>query len=151
MIDASAWPLVMDGGILDARLHHGDGDPRAYLVRFGYAPPPIDETADDAQPLDVEVNAGLWIWRCPCGLGSVDDPPIGGGIAFAATPLGWCARCQNVETVGRWRPLRFPPERLEIERVLAARPDPSTRNWWPGETVGELVAENVAHGIEGEP
>jgi hypothetical protein len=34
-----------------------------------------------------------------------------------------------------------------VERLLMMRPDPSTRNWFPGETLGDLMMENGAHGI----
>lgn len=34
-----------------------------------------------------------------------------------------------------------------IERLLMMRPDPTTRNWYPGETLHDLVFENGAHGI----
>jgi hypothetical protein len=34
-----------------------------------------------------------------------------------------------------------------IERLLMMRPDPTTRNWRPGETLHALMFENGAHGI----
>jgi hypothetical protein len=34
-----------------------------------------------------------------------------------------------------------------VERLLTFRPDVTTRNWVPGETLHDLLAENVAHGI----
>lgn len=34
-----------------------------------------------------------------------------------------------------------------IERLLMMRPDPTTRNWRPGETLHDLMFENGAHGI----
>jgi hypothetical protein len=40
------------------------------------------------------------------------------------------------------------PERVsDIERVVLARPAPTTRNWLPGETVADLVAENIENGL----
>jgi hypothetical protein len=143
---------VLDGAALDLALHGVAGsrsatDPRVYLERFGYAPPPLDSLAEVA-PLDAEVNDGRWIWRCPCALGDDTDPPLGGGVAFVTQPIGWCPRCENVGVGGGWRPLRLPPERAEIERVLSVRPSAETRNWWPGETVAELERENAEHGIE---
>jgi hypothetical protein len=138
--------VVLDGAALDLALHGSTTDPRAYLERFGYTPPPLDETAD-VRPLDVEVNHGIWIWRCPCKIGSEIDPPIGGGVAFSGVPLGWCARCENADVNGRWRPLRFPSEHDAIERLLTLRPEPATRSWWPGETVDDLAAQNAAEGL----
>jgi hypothetical protein len=139
--------MVLDGAALDLALHGAATDPRAYLARFGYDAPPLDDVDDQARPLDVEVNDGRWIWLCPCGFGSEHDPPRGGGVAFVALPLGWCPRCRNVDVGGRWRWLRFPVEREAIEVALGLRPDPSTRNWWPGETVDELVRENAENGV----
>lgn len=34
-----------------------------------------------------------------------------------------------------------------VERILMMRPDPSTRSWFPGETLNDLVWENGEHGI----
>lgn len=34
-----------------------------------------------------------------------------------------------------------------IERLLLMRPDESTRNWEPGETLVDLMMENGAHGL----
>jgi hypothetical protein len=34
-----------------------------------------------------------------------------------------------------------------VERLLLMRPDPSTRNWWPHETLHDLMFENGAHGV----
>jgi hypothetical protein len=138
---------VMDGRALAGALGTETGDPSAYLRSFGYGPPPLADRAVGALPIDVEVNHGQWIWRCPCGLGGIGDPPSGGGVAFVDQPFGWCPRCENVATDGRWRSLRFPPEREAIERALAVRPDPDTRNWSPGETIEQLLAENAEHGI----
>jgi hypothetical protein len=144
--------LVLDGSALDLALHGAGGsrsvsDPRGYLVRFGYDPPPLDEVDADARPLDAEVNHGTWIWLCPCKLGASTDPPLGGGVVFFDCLVGWCPCCGNAETGGRWRPLRVPDERDAIERVLSSRPDVETRNWWPGETVAELERENAANGV----
>lgn len=34
-----------------------------------------------------------------------------------------------------------------VERLLSMRPLPYTRNWWPGETLNDLVWENGEHGV----
>lgn len=43
----------------------------------------------------------------------------------------------------------WPPETVVqgVERLLSLRPDVSTRNWWPGETLHDLLADNMAHGV----
>jgi hypothetical protein len=45
--------------------------------------------------------------------------------------------------------VRWPSEEMRagIERFLGLRPDPNTRNWWPGETLIDLMDENNAHGV----
>lgn len=35
----------------------------------------------------------------------------------------------------------------DVERLLMMRPDPSTRNWSPGEPLQQLIWENAEHGI----
>jgi hypothetical protein len=141
--------MVLDGAALDASLHGEATDPRAYLARYGYDAPPLDHVAEHAPPIEAEVNHGIWVWLCPCKLGGELDPPVGGGVVWVSLPFGWCPRCQNAATGGAWRPLRVPTEREAIEAALLPRTDPTTRNWWPGETVDELVAQNALYGIEG--
>lgn len=43
-------------------------------------------------------------------------------------------------------PIRWPNDPAGIEAILSYRPDPATRNWEPGETLEDLLAENAAHG-----
>lgn len=54
-----------------------------------------------------------------------------------------CVECGTVTEV------IWPTEEMivGVERVLMMRPDPSTRNWLPGETLNDLVWENGEHGI----
>jgi hypothetical protein len=137
---------ILDGAALDLALHGAVSDARAYLARFGYDAPPLDQTADDVAQLDVEVNHGIWIWHCPFCASGATDPP-GGGVVWRAWLYGWCPRCQNVETDGRWRPLRLPDDYERIEAALALRTDEATRNAWPGETAADLERENAAHGV----
>lgn len=82
--------------------------------------------------------AGCWIIDCPlCSGAQVVD-------------LG--ARCVDC---GLLLEPRWPAEDLRygVERMLSMRPIVHTRNWNPGETLHDLLAENVQHGIgpaEGE-
>lgn len=41
----------------------------------------------------------------------------------------------------------WPVDPLGIETLLLMRPDEKTRNWFPGETLDDLLQENIAHGI----
>lgn len=52
-----------------------------------------------------------------------------------------CSFCHQQSTV------EWPTDWAEIETVLRTRPVPSTRNWWPHETVNDLIVENVEHGV----
>ncbi len=60
-------------------------------------------------------------------------------------PPGWgkfqCWDC------GWTAPIVWPANLPDLVAVLALRPDPKTRNWEPGETVMDLVRENIEHGI----
>ena len=149
--------MIADGAALGLALHGVADDPRAYLARFGFDAPPLD-LVSDARPIEVEVNHGIWIWRCPCTAGRRPDdvsrerghddaPPFGGGVAFVDDPLGYCPACENAEPDGAWRRLRFPDDREQLEALLMLRPDPETRNWWPGETVDDLRVQNAEHGV----
>jgi hypothetical protein len=74
-----------------------------------------------------------WMADCP--------RPCGGAEVVSPDSPFLCGSC------GATCAVVWPAERDDIEAVLAARPDPMTRNWSPGETVRDLIAENRAHGI----
>lgn len=81
------------------------------------------------------VYAGQWIADCPlCSSASV--------LRFGS-PAWDCQDC------GTELEVRWPPEetRRGIERLLSMRPISHTRNWFPGETLHDLLAENVTHAI----
>jgi hypothetical protein len=42
----------------------------------------------------------------------------------------------------------FPDERGRIDKLLARRPVPETRNWTPSELIDLLAEENAAHGLD---
>lgn len=140
--------MISDGAALDRALHGAKSDPRTYLLRFyPEAPvPALDQVDDAAEPLFAECHRGIWVARCDCGAEGVPGP---GGVVFLDQPLVWCPRCENVAVGGRWRVVRVPAVWEAIEAVLALRPDPETQNWQSQETLQDLIAENLAHGIEG--
>jgi predicted ABC-class ATPase len=41
----------------------------------------------------------------------------------------------------------WPARAEDVERLLSMRPDPHTRNWEPGETLNDLLLENMQHGV----
>lgn len=75
-------------------------------------------------------NQGRWVADCPCH---------GAELVAEGQPMvcGTCAATHQVV---------FPAERVEIDAVLDKRP-PANQNWYPGETVAQLKAENVTKGV----
>ena len=88
-------------------------------------------------PVAVEVNHGRWIARCPRTECWSAEP-----VALL-DPAFVCATCGEGP-----RPLGWPAARVAVERLLAARPDPTTRSWTPDEPLDLLYDENLAHGLE---
>jgi hypothetical protein len=81
-------------------------------------------------------NWGRWIVDCGSRLctSALMLPP--------GTPIMRCWDCEFVTEDIIW------PEAVGlIENLLLMRPDEKTRNWEPGETVDDLVRENLRHGI----
>jgi hypothetical protein len=84
------------------------------------------------------VNQGRWLFDCPaCQL-------AGKRTAAVVTPGIETAVCLEC---GSEFPIRFPEHLAEIERQLMLRPDPTTRNWEPSESVDDLEVENREHGV----
>lgn len=82
------------------------------------------------------VNWSRWIVDCPspwCDSALDADP----GERFFQ-----CREC------GTGADIVWPPNVDDIEYLLAMRPAAKTRNWAPGETVADLLQENVLHGID---
>lgn len=101
-----------------------------------------------SDPVAVVIAAqGYWVAHCPAPYcyGAEHYGPrrsgvgveLGGLFADAFT----CKECRGTFAAD------WPTDRTEIERLLMDRPDPSSRNWSPGETVFDLTAENIRHGI----
>lgn len=97
------------------------------------------EAAVDA-PVIACVNGSKWIARCECG-----------GIEFVDFDLAlfMCCSCWNAAHGHAWRTVALPDDvtKAAVESVLLARPDEETRSWASTETVVQLVAQNVAHGV----
>ena len=139
---------MIDGAVLAAAtVSTTVGDLRALLLACypDATIAPLDRRSPTAEPMVAEVNHGIWIAPCACGMPGLPTP---GCIVWIDAPWGWCVRCGNQAYGGGWRRVVMPPpaERAAIEAVLMRRPDPTTRNWSPGETVAGLVADNRAHG-----
>ena len=111
------------------------------------------------------VYAGDWVADCPRECGNVEhlyQPQRRGGPRVVQVPSYRCSYCKlgDSETV----PVEWPDDMAGIMAVLALRPIPHTRNWYPpghetavrcriphGQTVDELRAENAEHGVPTGP
>lgn len=112
---------------------------------------PPSEVVAAARPAVAYVNHGHWVADCPARSCDLCAGPCGAAMDLLpdrAAPY-LCGCCHNAELRGRWRPVRWPAERVhrEIESVLEQRPLDRNRHWWPHETVEQLRAENRAHGL----
>lgn len=76
-----------------------------------------------------EVRPGKRLAVCTCR-----DPQMGGGI------------CTHGPVCGTLIRLAWPENPREIEDACVGRPV-QNRNWHPGETLEDLEAENLIHGV----
>lgn len=81
------------------------------------------------------VYHGQWITDCRRRYCASAEPLTAGQTQMT------CSNCGQVTAV------TWPDDILAIEALLAARPVPQTRNWFPGETLAGLAAENREHGV----
>jgi len=91
------------------------------------------------------VNHGRWIADCP------DD---GCHAALKVVDTGIACDCMD-EVVcdhpaiphGLAIDIVYPEAQTDITRLLDLRPKRENRNWYPGETLSDIKAENVTHGV----
>lgn len=85
--------------------------------------------------VQARANWSRWIVNCPLCPSALTVHP--------GTERFDCPDC-GIRTAIVW-----PSEEMVagIERLLSMRPDPSTRNWEPGETLIDLMVENGANGV----
>lgn len=85
-------------------------------------------------------NWGRWIVDCA-------SPYCAGALALEpGTPAMQCWDCGHVT-----EPIAWPDSPESIETLLAMRPSPRTRSWEPGETLHDLLRENVEYGLVQPP
>jgi hypothetical protein len=101
-------------------------------------------TISDA-PARAYMNWGLWVAECPqawCnGVDHYGPGPNTGRIGGLGERTFRCPRCGH-ETDAVW-----PEAADDITALLAQRPMVENRNWLLGETVDQLLRENINHGI----
>ncbi len=140
--------------------HHEDwqrADIRSFLSphwrqwQGGELPPfPVEVSEDglivnEIAEVEAVVNHGRWIASCPASCGNAI-------VVSQREPWYICTDCGSEENGGQWYRVVFPEEKAEIEAALTARSakrpfQAPSRNWTPGETVKDLKAENLEHGV----
>jgi len=105
---------------------------------LGEAPDSYTELGDS---LYAYVSSGRWLVECPvCRTAAVAD---------SVDPLFICPGCGD----GGWHEVVFPENKRDIEDTLLLRRGfrdfAPSRNWNVSQTVDDLVAENLDHGIGG--
>lgn len=85
-----------------------------------------------------EANWGRWLARCPA-------PWCTNAVALERFQLEFA--CAGMDGCGCVTDVVWPPDPAAIELLLTMRPVPRTRNWLPGESLEDLLAENATHGI----
>lgn len=106
------------------------------------------------------VYSGDWVADCPRACGNVEhlyaraNPSNPASPRIVQMPEFHCSYCKLTA------PIDWPPNLADITAVLALRPIPHTRNWYPkdhntalkyrvphGQSIDDLRAENAAHGV----
>ena len=106
-------------------------------ARRGSFPTPAPET--HSMVVYAEVNHGRWIVNCPfCPGAEFADPE---------DKRFYCLSCGNEDVEGQWLKVKWPQTRNKIEIELLKRSRERNRNWRPGETVKDLIRENVRNGV----
>lgn len=97
------------------------------------------------------VSWGRWVVECSnpfCSSALTLGPDVVIVEGLIRRGLAWgqrdmqCWDCGFVTSEIVW-----PPDPDAIEMLLGGRPDPRTRNWFPNETLQDLLAENIVHGL----
>ncbi len=85
------------------------------------------------ETIRARIEAGSWLADCPCK----------GAQYVRRGEQMLCGDC------GADHDVEFPPPKKQerIEHLLGLRPNQVNRNWTPGETVEDLEAENIDHGV----
>jgi hypothetical protein len=103
-----------------------------YIMKRAKKPIPT-EVELSASPVKAEINHGRWIVRCPfCN---------GAEMADKTDRCFFCLSCLNKNASGKWLPVVFPDNIVEIEGVLLVR-KVDNQNWRHEEKLSDLIKEN---------
>ena len=102
--------------------------------------PTPTNTPANITPIAARINYGRWIADCPyCTGAEMVDPN---------DPVFYCLNYNCDRPNGNAPlPVQFPIGRVGLENALLRRPRMQNRNWFPYETLADLLAENAANGI----
>ena len=94
------------------------------------------------EPLKIEINSARLITSCPVGCGSNQ-------YVWMSEPLFMCSVCWNAGEGYKWIAVELPADLPEAIALLGQRAESDSRNWRPGagETIEQLRAENLSHGL----
>jgi len=92
------------------------------------------EDCSKSPPLKARINHGRWVVDCECK---------GAELAWDEG-LFMCQSCWNDGHGNQLRRVEYPRNHSKIEAILLVRPI-DNRNWYLGESLAKLEAENKAH------
>lgn len=110
------------------------------------APSPVDPRPKGDGVAIVHMSVGWWVAFCGrefCAHAEWYGVSPQAGVGGLTATHMMCPACGWVGAA-RWP---TPVVRRGVEQILGDRPDPSTRNWLPHETLADLTLENAMHGI----
>lgn len=90
-------------------------------------------------------HAGETLARFNWGRWVVDCASLFCTSALTLPPGASAMQCHDCGRITD--PILWPDQPGPIEAILSQRPDVRTRNWEPGETLLDLIKENVQHGL----
>ena len=98
---------------------------------------PSLSNVSDERPSLAHISYGQLYASCPCG---------GAEFVWKDGPLlTMCGSCGNSDINGKMRRVVLPDNLDDIADVLFKRPVASNRNWFPHETIEDLIKENEEH------
>lgn len=96
-------------------------------------------------------NYGRWVVDCPasdCYAALRVSEASSVVSVWMVCDCGDESACDHQQIpCGRAFEVALPDDRQDIEAVTGLRPRRANRNWVPGETVRDLQAENLRHGV----
>jgi ribosomal protein L37AE/L43A len=107
--------------------------PMFWMARMPLAEALVAGLGPQSSAIFATANHGRWIAECPdCH---------GAQLTAVADPRFMCVECGNASIGGKWRPVIWPKDHVEISALLDERPR-HLANALPSETVKQIRKEN---------